>query len=77
MQKSIELSHGPSLTKSIGLAAADLKLGRNKEAAEIYREELKRFPTITCLHQGLGMALKAMGRTEEAARELKLQKNLQ
>ena len=77
MKKSLQLSPHGSIPASIGLASADLKLGKNEEAAQIYRIEIVKHPDIAFLHGSLAVALKSMGRSREAADELVLQKQLQ
>src|SRR5947209_17093081 len=47
---------------------ADLNLGRTQEAAQIYREQLKRWPNKAFLHGSLATVLKAMGKSEDAQR---------
>ena len=76
MQTAVKLSNG-RLLAYLGLATADSKLGRNGEAVQIYRELLQRSPDRAFLHGRLASALKAMGKSEEAARELTIQKSLQ
>ena len=49
------------------LGAALLKTGRNAEAEAVYREDLKRFPENGWSLFGLAAALKAQGKTAEAA----------
>src|SRR5687768_10493668 len=49
------------------LGAALLKAGRNAEAEAVYREDLKRFPENGWSLCGLAAALKAQGKTAEAA----------
>ena len=49
------------------LGAALLKAGRNAEAEQIYRDDLKRFPENGWSLYGLAAALKAQGKTAEAA----------
>jgi tetratricopeptide (TPR) repeat protein len=49
------------------LGAALLKAGRNAEAEAVYREDLKRFPENGWSLYGLAAALKAQGKTAEAA----------
>jgi tetratricopeptide (TPR) repeat protein len=49
------------------LGAALLKAGRNAEAEQVYREDLKRFPENGWSLYGLAAALKAQGKTAEAA----------
>ena len=49
------------------LGAALLKAGRPAEAEAVYREDLKRFPENGWSLFGLGAALKAEGKTTEAA----------
>jgi tetratricopeptide (TPR) repeat protein len=49
------------------LGAALLKAGRNAEAEAVYREDLKRFPENGWSLYGLAAALKAQGRTADAA----------
>lgn len=49
------------------LGAALLKAGRNAEAEAVYREDLKRFPENGWSLFGLAAALKAQGKTDEAA----------
>ena len=77
MKKSLQLSPHGSIPASMALASADLKLGKNEEAAQIYRNEIVRHPDIALLHGGLAVALKSMGRAREAADELVIQKQLQ
>jgi tetratricopeptide (TPR) repeat protein len=49
------------------LGAALLKGGRNAEAEQVYRDDLKRFPENGWSLYGLSAALKAQGKTTEAA----------
>jgi tetratricopeptide (TPR) repeat protein len=49
------------------LAAALLKAGRPAEAEAVYREDLKRFPENGWSLFGLAAALKAQGKSDEAA----------
>jgi tetratricopeptide (TPR) repeat protein len=49
------------------LGAALLKAGKNAEAEAVYREDLKRFPENGWSLFGLAAALKAQGKTAEAA----------
>jgi len=49
------------------LGAALLKAGQNVEADAVYREDLKRFPENGWSLYGLAAALKAQGKTAEAA----------
>ena len=77
MQNGFQLSHGKDLLTIMGLAGTDLKLGRNEEAAQIYHDALKRFPNSAYLHANLATALKGMGESDQAARELELQRRLQ
>ncbi|HEV7836959.1 MAG TPA: tetratricopeptide repeat protein [Gemmatimonadaceae bacterium] len=49
------------------LGAALLKGGRNVEAEQVYRDDLKRFPENGWSLYGLSAALKAQGKTTEAA----------
>ncbi len=49
------------------LGAALLKAGRNAEAEDVYRDDLKRFPENGWSLFGLTAALKAQGKTAEAA----------
>jgi tetratricopeptide (TPR) repeat protein len=49
------------------LGAALLKAGRNAEAEAVYREDLRRFPENGWSLYGLAAALKAQGKTAEAA----------
>jgi len=49
------------------LGAALLKAGRSAEAEAVYREDLKRFPENGWSLFGLAAALKAQGKTAEAA----------
>ena len=50
------------------LGAALLKAGKNAEAEQAYREDLKRFPENGWALFGLAQALKAQGKNAEAAR---------
>jgi tetratricopeptide (TPR) repeat protein len=50
------------------LGAVLLKAGKNAEAEQIYREDLKRFPENGWALFGLAQALKAQGKDAEAAR---------
>ena len=50
------------------LGAALLKAGKNTEAEQAYREDLKRFPENGWSLFGLAQALKAQGKNAEAAR---------
>jgi len=49
------------------LGAALLKAGRNAEAEQVYRDDLKRFPENGWSLYGLSVALKAQGKAQEAA----------
>jgi len=49
------------------LGAALLKAGRNAEAEQVYRDDLKRFPENGWSLYGLAAALRAQGKTAEAA----------
>jgi tetratricopeptide (TPR) repeat protein len=49
------------------LGAALLKAGRNADAEQVYRDDLKRFPENGWSLYGLSAALKAQGKTAEAA----------
>jgi len=49
------------------LGAALLKAGRNAEAEQVYRDDLKRFPENGWSLYGLATALKAQGKTAEAS----------
>jgi tetratricopeptide (TPR) repeat protein len=49
------------------LGAALLKAGRNAEAEQVYRDDLKRFPENGWSLYGLAAALKAQGKTGDAA----------
>ena len=49
------------------LGAALLKAGRNAEAEAVYREDLKRFPENGWSLFGLAAALKAQGKSADAA----------
>jgi hypothetical protein len=49
------------------LGAALLKAGRNAEAEQVYRDDLKRFPENGWSLYGLAAALKAQGKAAEAA----------
>jgi len=49
------------------LGAALLKAGRNTEAEQVYRDDLKRFPENGWSLYGLSAALKAQGKAQEAA----------
>jgi hypothetical protein len=49
------------------LGAALLKAGRNAEAEQVYRDDLKRFPENGWSLYGLAVALKAQGKAAEAA----------
>jgi tetratricopeptide (TPR) repeat protein len=77
MQRALNNSQGKDLLSIIGLAGTDLRLGRNEEAAQIYEAALKRFPNMAYLHGNLAIALQGMGESEQAARELELQRRLQ
>ena len=50
------------------LGAVLLKAGKNAEAEQAYREDLKRFPENGWALLGLAQALKARGKNNEAAR---------
>lgn len=76
MHKGVELTHGKSLIRNLGLANVDLKLGNNHEAALLYQEELKKYPDVAYFHGRLADALKAMGMETEAAHELELRQRL-
>jgi tetratricopeptide (TPR) repeat protein len=49
------------------LGEALLKVGRNAEAEQVYREDLKRFPENGWSLYGLAAALRAQGKNAEAA----------
>ena len=49
------------------LGAALLKAGQNREAEQVYREDLRRFPDNGWSLFGLSQALRAQGKTKEAA----------
>ena len=49
------------------LGAALLKAGQHREAEQIYREDLRRFPENGWSLFGLGQALRAQGKSKEAA----------
>src|SRR5262245_56080462 len=49
------------------LGAALLKAGQNREAEEIYQQDLQRFPENGWALFGLGQALRAQGKAKEAA----------
>jgi tetratricopeptide (TPR) repeat protein len=49
------------------LGAALLKAGQNSEAEQVYREDLRRFPDNGWSLFGLAQALRAQGKTKEAA----------
>ena len=49
------------------LGAALLKAGKNAEAEAVYREDLKHFPENGWALYGLAAALKAQGKTADAA----------
>jgi tetratricopeptide (TPR) repeat protein len=49
------------------LGAALLKAGQNREAEQIYQEDLRRFPENGWALFGLAQALRAQGKTKEAA----------
>jgi len=76
-QTALRLWGGRHLLTSLRLADADLNLGRSEEAAQIYQELIRRFPDRAFLHGNLATALRAMGKSEEAKREAKIQKELQ
>lgn len=77
LQTALKLWGRHPLTASLALASADSSLGRNEEAAEIYREQLRRWPNKAFLHGYLATALRAAGKLEEAKRESEIQKKLQ
>lgn len=74
MQKAVQLTHGRNLLANVGLVTVDLKLGNNQEAVSICEQELKTHPDVASLHGSLAAALTRLGKTDEAARELELQK---
>ena len=76
-QTALRLWGGRHLLTSLRLADADLNLGRSEEAAQIYQELIRKFPDRAFLHGNLATALRAMGKSEEAKREAKIQKELQ
>jgi len=76
MQMAVKLTEGHRLLAKLGLATADMNLGKYEDAAEIYREQIKRSPNRAFLHGGLAAALKGMGKSEEAEKELAIQKSL-
>ena len=77
LQTALKLWGRRPLVACLRLADADLNLGRTQEAAQIYREQLKRWPNKAFLHGSLATVLKAMGKSEDAQRELTIQKSLQ
>ena len=77
LQTALKLWGRHPLVACLRLADADLNLGRTQEAAQIYREQLKRWPNKAFLHGSLATVLKAMGKSEDAQRELTIQKSLQ
>jgi len=77
MRKAAESAQPQNLLHSLGLADADLKLGHNLEAATIYQEQLRKYPDVAYLHGRFSVALKAMGKSDQAARELELEKRLE
>jgi tetratricopeptide (TPR) repeat protein len=69
MQTALQTAQHRKFLPHLGIAAADLKLGRPDEAASIYRDELKHYPHVPYLHANLAYALNAAGRTAEAKKE--------
>ena len=76
-QTASKLWGGHNLMATLGLAGVDLNVGKGDEAVEIYREQLRRTPNRAFLHGRLASALKAVGKSEEAEKELAIQKSLQ
>jgi len=74
---SQQLSRVSRLPTSISLATADFKLAKYEEAASIYRDQITKHPGLAFLHGNLAALLRGMGKPEEAARELELQRRLQ
>jgi protein O-mannosyl-transferase len=77
LQESLRLSEVQRLPSSIALATADFRLGRYDEAAQIYRDQITRHPDMAFLHGSLAAVLRVIGKTDEAARELELQRRSQ
>ena len=75
-QNSMQLSGDQKLLWSLGLATADSKLGKYEEAAQVYRDQIRKHPDVAFLHGDLAATLNMMGRPDEAAVELQLQKRL-
>ena len=65
----VSISSRPSgITRFVqSLGAALLKAGRTAEAEAVYREDLKRFPENGWSLFGLAAALRAQGKSAEAA----------
>ena len=77
-RNSLELSQGEKkMLWSMDLASTDLKLGRYEEAAQIYRDQIRKHPDLAFLHHELADTLKVMGKSEEAAKELELQRHFE
>ena len=77
MQTAVQLTHDHNLMLNSGLAAMDLKLGDDLEAAAIYQQEIKKYPKVAYLHSSLATALTGLGKSEEAQREREIEKGLQ
>lgn len=77
IEKSCELFGHHNFLSNMGLASVDMKLGRDEEAVEIYHDELKTYPNVAYIHGQLALALQHMGRSDEAAHELELQRRSQ
>ena len=76
-QTALRLWGGRHLIASLRLANADLNLGKSEEAAQIYREQIRLSPNRAFLHGSLATALRAMGKPQEAERELAIQRSLE
>ncbi len=77
LQNAFNVEHGRDLVCTVELGEVDLTLNRNEEAADIFRRVLKSYPRAAYVHGKLAVALKQLGRPEEAAREQEIQKRLQ
>jgi hypothetical protein len=77
MRNALDLDHGRDLVCTVDLGEVDMILSRNEEAVEVFRGVLKRYPHSAYVHGKLAVALRQLGRTEEAQREQDLQKRLQ
>lgn len=77
MQNAVQLTHDRNLMLNSGLAAMDLKVGDNLEAAAIYQQEIEKYPKVAYLHSSLAAALTGLGKADDAQREREIGKGLQ